>query len=602
MKSMEAGGVALAEPLTSEDPREVAGYQIRARLGAGGMGRVYLAFTRGGRAVAIKVVRAEFGEEEEFRDRFRQEVVAAQRVHGMYAAQVLDADPDAPQPWLATAYVPGLSLQQAVTDYGPLPADTVFLLVAGIAEALQAIHAAGIVHRDLKPSNVILAADGPRVIDFGVARSVAAPALTRGGALVGSPPFMAPEQARGHPVTSAVDVFALGSLAAFAITGRLPFGAGSPVAVLYRVLNETPDLRGCPPDLQPLIERCLAKDPAQRPQPAEIIDTCQARMVDGALAFDGSWLPAAVSVVAAAPLASLAPGKGSEPDDATSTDPSFSGQYSSAGALVADTYSGVVRDPPERPAGIVPISASTSPAVGVPRDGRPDASRRTMIRRSAAVFGLVAAIIAGVVLLPGAANTGFRQHRPQAVGRYGLTSPPLSGRASQPARKRRRSRPTATVAAPRPARSGTGAASGLSPSAPPASASPSASASPPASASPSPAPAPTGRAAFGGAWNGTVSQPTWTVTSWTVELVIPAAGRQGSYSAPSLGCSGTLAVKSYTATTMLVRAKTTSGVNSGCVSKAKLTLALSGPAELSMTWVPVGHGHKMTGAATLVGG
>jgi hypothetical protein len=600
---VEAGGVALVEPLTSEDPREVAGYQIRARLGAGGMGRVYLAFTRGGRAVAIKVVRAEFGEEEEFRDRFRREVVAAQRVHGMYAAQVLDADPDAPQPWLATAYVPGLSLQQAVTDYGPLPLDSVFLLVAGIAEALQAIHAVGIVHRDLKPSNVILAADGPRVIDFGVARSVAAPALTRGGALVGSPPFMAPEQARGQPVTPAVDVFALGSLAAYAITGRLPFGVGSPVAVLYRVLNETPDLRSCPTDLRPLIERCLAKDPAQRPQPDELIDTCQARMIDGALAFDGSWLPAAVSAVAAAPLASPVPGKGSEADDAIRTDPSLSGQYSSAGALGADTYSGVVRDPPERPAADVPSSASTSPAGGPPRSDRRGASRKTTIRRSAAVFGLAAAVLAGVVLLPGAAKLGTGPDHPQAVGRYGPTSPPLSGRTGRSARKRRRSTPAATVAAPRPARSGTGAASGLSPSATaPASASPSPSASPPASASSSPPPAPTGRAAFGGTWSGTVSQPTWTVPSWTVELVIPAAGRTGSYSAPSLGCSGTLAVKSYTATSMLVRAKTTSAVNSGCVAKAKLTLDLSGPAELSMTWVPVGHGHKKTGAATLADG
>jgi serine/threonine protein kinase len=600
---VEAGGVALVEALTREDPREVAGYQIRARLGAGGMGRVYLAFTRGGRAVAIKVVRAEFGEEEEFRDRFRREVVAAQRVHGMYAAQVLDADPDALQPWLATAYVPGLSLQQAVTEYGPLPLDSVILLVAGIAEALQAIHAVGIVHRDLKPSNVILASDGPRVIDFGVARSDAAPALTRGGALVGSPPFMAPEQARGQPVTSAVDVFALGSLAAYAITGRLPFGTGSPVSVLYRVLNETPDLRGCPADLRPLIERCLAKDPAQRPQPAEIIDTCQARMIDGALAFDGSWLPAAVSAVAAAPLASLVPGKGSEADDATSTDPSFSGQYSSAGALGADTYSGVVRDPPERPAADVPSSANTSPAGGVPRGDRPGTSRRIIVRGSAAVLGLAAAVIAGAILLPGAAGQGTGMHHPQAVGRYNPTSPPRSGRAGPSARKRRRSTPTATLSSPRPSLSRSGAASGVSPSAvASASASPPTSASPSATASPDPAPVPTGRAAFTGTWSGTVSQPTWTVTSWTVELVIPAAGRKGSYSAPSLGCSGTLAVKSYTATSMLVRAKTTSAVNSGCVAKATLTLDLSGPAELSMTWVPVGHGHKKTGAATLVDG
>src|SRR5450755_797411 len=295
------------------------------------MGRVYLAFTRGGRAVAIKVVRAEFGDDEEFRDRFRHEVIAAQRVHGLYTAQVLDADPDAQPPWLATAYVPGLSLQQAVTGYGPLPPDSVFLLIAGIAEALQAIHAVGIVHRDLKPSNVILAADGPRVIDFGIARAVAAPALTRGGVWIGSPRFMAPEQARGQPVTPAVDVFALGSLATYAIAGRPPFGGGSADAVLYRVLNEAPDLADCPADLRPLIERCLAKDPAQRPQPADIIDTCQARMTEGALAFDGSWLAAAVSAVVAAPLASLVPGKGGGLEDGTGTEPSFSGEHSGAG-------------------------------------------------------------------------------------------------------------------------------------------------------------------------------------------------------------------------------------------------------------------------------
>src|ERR1035437_4405763 len=256
---------SVVDPLTSDDPREVAGYQLRARLGAGGMGRVYLAFTHGGRPVAIKVVRAEFGDDEEFKGRFRLEVAAAQRVHGLYTAQVLDADPDARLPWLATAYVPGLSLQQAVADHGPLPPDSVFLLLAGIAEALQAIHAVGIVHRDLKPSNVILAADGPRVIDFGIAQSVAAPSLTRGAFRIGSPRFMAPEQARGQLVTPAVDVFALGSLATYAIAGRPPFGVGGALGVLYRVLNDAPDLGGCPADLRPLIERCLAKDPAQRP-------------------------------------------------------------------------------------------------------------------------------------------------------------------------------------------------------------------------------------------------------------------------------------------------------------------------------------------------
>jgi Protein kinase domain len=593
MESVKAGVFGLVEPLTSEDPREVAGYQLRGRLGAGGMGRVYLAFTRGGRAVAIKVVRAEYGDEEEFRDRFRREVVAAQRVHGMYAAQVLDADPDARPPWLATAYVPGLSLQQAVTDYGPLPPDSVFLLLAGIAEALQAIHAVGIVHRDLKPSNVILAADGPRVIDFGIARAVAAPSLTRGAFRIGSPRFMAPEQARGQPVTPAVDVFALGSLATFAIAGRPPFGVGGAVAVLYRVLNEAPDLGGCPADLRPLIERCLAKDPAQRPQPAEIIDTCQARMADGALAFDGSWLPPAVSAVAAAPLASLVPARRRELDDLNGTEPSLPAGHSGAGALGEDTYPSVVRDPPERPVVVVAAAADAAgPAdAGVPADaaapaggagqgaGGPGAPRRTIIRRSATVFGLVAAVAAGVVLLPGATNLGTGHHHPHAAG--ARASPAVTARST----------PAASPATPHPSPPGAGAAPGSS-----------APATPPAAASPPATPAPTGQAAFGGTWSGPVSQPGWTVASWPVTLVIPAAGRQGSYSAPTPGCSGTLSVQSYSGTAMSAMAKTTSAVNPGCVSKARLTLDLSGPAGMSMTWVPVGKAHKEPGTAALAKG
>jgi hypothetical protein len=598
-------GFGLVEPLTDEDPREVAGYQLQGRLGAGGMGRVYLAFTRGGRAVAIKVVRAEFGDEEEFRDRFRREVVAAQRVHGMYTAQVLDADPDARPPWLATAYVPGLSLQQAVTDHGPLPPDSVLLLVAGIAEALQAIHAAGIVHRDLKPSNVILAADGPRVIDFGIARAVATLALTRGGVRIGSPRFMAPEQASGQPVTAAVDVFALGSLATYAIAGQPPFGGGSADAVLYRVLNEAPDLRDCPADLRSLIERCLAKDPVQRPQPAEIIDTCQARITSGALAFDGAWLGAAVSAVAVAPLASLAPGKATGHDDATGTEPSFSGYQSGAGARAEETYSSVVRDPPERPAGSLAGPAGPLPRSDVSRDGRPGTPRATIIRRSAAVFGLVAAVTAGVVLLPGALSPGTGQHRLQAIGRFGPRSAAPLVRAIPAATDR--SAPAAAPAAPHPSSSGAGAAPGSSaPARPPATGRPTATARPTAAASTSaaasPSAAPTGQAAFSGTWSGTVSQPAWTVTSWTISLVIPATGRTGSYSAPSLGCSGTLSVRSSTGTTLSAKAKTTSAVNSGCVAKARVTLDLAGPAELSMTWVPVGHGHKTPGTATLTGG
>jgi Protein kinase domain len=278
----------LVQPLASDDPAEIGGYRLRARLGAGGMGRVYLASTRAGRSVALKVVRPELGDDQDFRARFRQEIQAARQVHGLYTAQVLDADPDATLPWLVTAYVPGPSLQQAVAGNGPMPEAMVFRLIAGVAEALQAIHAAGVVHRDLKPSNVLLAPDGPRVIDFGIARALEATALTRSGMMVGSPQFMAPEQIRDQPVTPAIDVFALGSLAAYAAQGRSPFGEGHSAAVSYRVLHEPPDLDGCPPQLRALIEPCLRKDAAARPAPGQILEFCLAHVAEGA---DPGWSP-----------------------------------------------------------------------------------------------------------------------------------------------------------------------------------------------------------------------------------------------------------------------------------------------------------------------
>jgi serine/threonine protein kinase len=196
-------------------------------------------------------------------------------VHGRYTAQVLGADTAAARPWLATAYVPGPSLREAVSGHGPMPAQTVLGLMAGVAEALQAIHAAGVVHRDLKPSNVLLAPDGPRVIDFGISRAAEATALTRSGIRVGSPNYMAPEQVADLPVSGAADVFALGSLAAYAILGRPLFGEGSEVAVMYRVLHQAPDLSGCPQPLRKIIERCLAKDARARPAPAQIISLCR---------------------------------------------------------------------------------------------------------------------------------------------------------------------------------------------------------------------------------------------------------------------------------------------------------------------------------------
>jgi choice-of-anchor C domain-containing protein len=280
------------------------------------MGRVYLAATPAGRPVALKVVRSEISDDPEFRTRFHQEILAAQRVHGLYTAQLLDADPAATPPWLATAYVPGPSLRQAITDNGPMPEATVFRLVAGVAEALQAIHAAGIVHRDLKPSNVLLAQDGPRVIDFGIARALESTALTRSGMLIGSPQFMAPEQILDKPVTPAIDVFALGALAAYAVLGRSPFGDGHPAAICYRMLHEPPDLQDCPPQLRTLIEPCLAKEAAARPALDQIIKFCLAQ-TGGAADPNQSWLPPALAaaVTSHAPPRAMDTGRRAVPDD-----------------------------------------------------------------------------------------------------------------------------------------------------------------------------------------------------------------------------------------------------------------------------------------------
>ncbi|MEV0094986.1 serine/threonine-protein kinase [Streptomyces sp. NPDC050738] len=279
------------QPLADDDPRTVAGYLLSARLGAGGMGKVYLSYTPGGRPVAIKVIRPEFAEDPEFRRRFQQEVRAAQRVQGLYTAPVIDSDTDGPHPWLATAYVQGPSLHAAVATHGAMPVATVLLLVAGIAEALQVIHRAGIVHRDLKPSNVLLAVDGPRVIDFGIARAADSTALTGTGVSVGTPSFMSPEQAAGTSCTESTDIFALGQIAAFAATGAAAFGNGPSHAVLYRIVHEEPDLSQLPDELREIVTGCLSKDPAQRPSAARIIEMCGQASQDPALRRPDGWLP-----------------------------------------------------------------------------------------------------------------------------------------------------------------------------------------------------------------------------------------------------------------------------------------------------------------------
>jgi serine/threonine protein kinase len=247
--------------LRRDDPASVGSYRLLGRLGTGGMGQVFLGQSPGGRLVAVKVIRPELADEAGFRARFAREVTAARNVSGLFTALVVDADPEAPVPWLATAYVSGPSLAEAVNEHGPLPAPSVLALGAGLAEGLGVIHAAGVVHRDLKPANVLLAHDGPRVIDFGIARALETSMLTQSGTVMGSPGFMSPEQAEGAEVGPPSDVFSLGAVLAFAATGEGPFGSGPTPALLYRVVNRDPDLDGQPEQVRPLVERCLAKDP-----------------------------------------------------------------------------------------------------------------------------------------------------------------------------------------------------------------------------------------------------------------------------------------------------------------------------------------------------
>ncbi|MEU8758644.1 serine/threonine-protein kinase [Streptomyces sp. NPDC048659] len=277
------------DPLNAEDPVAVGPFRLIGRLGVGGMGRVFLARSAGGRMVAVKVVHAELAAQDEFRRRFAREVAALERVGGTGTAPVLGADTAAEPPWVAVGYVPGPSLRTVVGDaYGPLPTDSVRTLASGLARALVHVHAAGLVHRDLKPSNVLLTVDGPKIIDFGIARAVDTVTdggLTSTGAVVGSPGFMSPEQVRGERLTPASDVFCLGAVLAYAATGRTPFGgADSGVhATMFRIAHDEPDLTGLAPELTGLIRACLTKDPAGRPTATELVET---------LPVTEPWLPA----------------------------------------------------------------------------------------------------------------------------------------------------------------------------------------------------------------------------------------------------------------------------------------------------------------------
>ncbi|MFE5754670.1 serine/threonine-protein kinase [Streptomyces massasporeus] len=292
-----AGTNGHLKPLDPEDPREMAGYPLLARVGEGGMGTVYLSRTRGNQLVALKVIRRDYAQDQAYRRRFEQEANAARQVRGYHIVPVADHDTSGAQPWLATTYVPGLALDEVLAVYGPLSLHAALQLTGCAAEALHAVHKAAVIHRDMKPSNILIGSQGPWVIDFGIARAADAIQLTRSGGLIGTPQFMSPEHASGRDLTPATDIFSLGLVAAVAATGRHPYGDAGAITLATQIANtenRPPDLTGYPEPLRTILERCLAADPWTRPTAAELTTLCE-ELSGRPLRDFTDWLPAPVA-------------------------------------------------------------------------------------------------------------------------------------------------------------------------------------------------------------------------------------------------------------------------------------------------------------------
>jgi serine/threonine protein kinase len=418
----------MVQELQPGDPRIIGPYRLLGQLGGGGMGRVYLGLSEGGRPVAVKVIRADLAADPDFRVRFRREVAAARKVNGLYTALVVDADPDAEAPWLATAYVAGPSLAEAVRNHGALPASTVLTLAAGLAESLAAIHDADLVHRDLKPSNVLLAEDGPRVIDFGISRAAEATSVTHAGLVIGSPGFLSPEQAQGHDVGPPTDVFSLGAVLAFAATGEPPFGEGPTAALVYRVVHDPAQLDHVPGQIRPLIERCLAKDPSQRPWARDVLAQAgTSQPVTG-------WLPEPIShaftpyqVLASSAPAPQLPALGD-------LDASGLAQDSQTSATPPDANSTITGD--RRPASLDDAADQLRPAP--PLDGPGDQRNQRRDRaRTLTLAGITVAALAASAAI-GYALIG-RSHVPVRTGAAAAAAAPVtstSAVASSPSPRR----------------------------------------------------------------------------------------------------------------------------------------------------------------------
>jgi len=467
--------------LAPGDPGRIGPYRLVGRLGRGGMGHVYLGLSAGGRPVAVKVIRADLAADPEFRVRFAREVAAVRQVSGLFTALVLDADVDTALPWLATAYVAGPSLAEAVTGDGPMATRPALALAVGLAEGLSAIHTAGVVHCDLKPSNVLLSPDGPRVIDFGISRAAGpgkSPVPAAGvGWVTGSPGFMSPEQALGGEIGPPSDIFSLGAVLSFATTGRGPFGRGSRPEVAYRLVYGRPDLGEIPAALRPLVERCLAKDPAQRPTADEVLDAAN----DGRPA--PGWLPGpargALAEGAFAERVLAPPGPAVPPAQRP-------GRRWWRPLTAAGVTSGVL-------AASVAVSFALTPA-----GSHPSATR--LAPRAAAAPTLTTAPPASAV--PGTRPAAVPPASSPARGPRAAINPAVVAVGTQRPGRPPSSTPSAAASPPAPSPPAPSPTASPSPS-PSMSASPTASSSPSPGESPSPTPAPeiTGSATYrDGTW------------------------------------------------------------------------------------------------------
>jgi serine/threonine protein kinase len=428
------------DPLEPEDPRTIGGYALRARIGAGGMGRVYLSFTPGGRAVALKIIRGEFGSDPEFRERFAREVSIAQQVNGIHIAQLIDAGTDNGVPWLAGAYVAGPSLAQVVTVQGPLPVHTVLALAGRIAESLGAIHATGMVHRDLKPGNILLDESGPKVIDFGIVRAATPTATGRSShrTFIGSPPFMAPEQIRGQKVTPATDVFALGATLYYLSTAESAFSADFADGVLYRVIHDEPDYDACPEQVRELIRVCLHKDPAERPSTQRIIEGCRA-----AGAGPETPLPDAVRAMIRERARALEFVKITGPQDVDQTEDMHETLDEAEMETVGDETDSTAADemapivpqlPPTEPDvhSLTTVTPQATPLIELASGptvptSRPRRGRTALVAGMSSLATAVAAVVIAVLFWPHPTTTGSNssQRTGQAVNHVGSQSPSL---------------------------------------------------------------------------------------------------------------------------------------------------------------------------------